>query len=273
MEAATQQNQQVIIHPTAIVDSRAILGVGVKVGPYSLIGPQVVIGDYCLIGPHVVLDGNTVIGRENQFYQFCSIGAPPQDLTYKGENTTVVIGDQNIFREYVSVHRGTMKEQGFTKMGNRSLLMAHVHVGHDVIIGDHCVVANSVNFAGHVKIADRVIIGGGTQISQFITLGRGAYIGGATAIDRDIPCFCTAYGNRARLKGINIVGMKRQGFSKQVISEVVDFFRLMESSALSPRSFIEKDEMIKEYAGNEVVAELIKTIHNSEVGIAPFMES
>ena len=148
--------------------------------------------------------------------------------------------------------------------------MAYVHCGHDVIIEDKCIVANSTNFAGHVKIGSGSIIGGGTNISQYVTLGRGAYIGGASAIDKDIPMFCTAVGNRVRLKGINIIGMRRLGIEKSVISEVVDFFRSMESSALSPRAFISHEELMSNYKGNNVVNEISDAIRKSEIGMAPF---
>ena len=205
------------------------------------------------------------------FSSSVSIGAPPQDLTYKGEPTRVIIGDKNIFREYVSIHRGTVKDNEVTKVGSNGLFMAYVHIGHDVIIGDHCIVANSTNFAGHVKVGDRVTIGGGTNISQFVSLGKGAYLGGASAIDKDIPMFCTAFGNRARLKGINIIGMRRQGYSKQQISEVVDFFRTMESSILSPKAFIDHEEFMSEFKNNIVIDEICEQVRNSQVGIATFM--
>lgn len=259
------------IHPTAIVSPKAQLAENVVVGPYCIIGDNVKVGANSSLRSHVILDGHLEIGENNQFYSFCSIGTEPQDLTYKGEPTKVVIGNNNVFREYVSIHRGTLKEEGLTRVGNDSLFMAYVHVGHDVVIGNKCVIVNSVNFAGHVKIGDRVIIGGGTNVSQFIHIGRGAYIGGASGIDRDIPPFCTAYGNRARLKGINIVGMRRHGFEKPVISEVVDFFRLMESSALAPRNFVEKVDDMSDFINNEIVQEISKSIIMSEVGIAPFM--
>ncbi len=260
------------IHSSSIVAKEAKIGRGVKIGPFCLIGPDVVIGDDTIVQSHVVIDGHTEIGVANQFFSFCSIGRPPQDSTYKNEPTKVIIGSKNIFREYVSIHRGTTKENMITKIGDENMLMAHVHVGHDVLMGNKCVVANSTNFAGHVKVSDRVIIGGGTNISQFVSLGRGAYIGGASGIDRDIPIFCTAYGNRARLRGVNIIGMRRQGIAKNVISEVVDFYRMMEASALSPRSFIDKSDLMKDYINNEIIQEMCKQIKQSEIGIAPFTD-
>lgn len=259
------------IHPSAIVSPEAVLGENVSVGPFSMIGPHVKIGNGCQIGAQVHIDGHTEIGENNVFHSFSSIGAPPQDTSYKGEPTRTVIGNNNTFREYVSIHRGTMKDQGVTRVGNNSLFMAYVHLGHDVQFGSNCVIANSTNFAGHVKIGDRVIIGGGSQISQFVSIGRGAYLGGATAIDRDIPIFCTAYGNRVKLKGVNIIGMRRQGVDKSAISEVVDFYRTMEASALSPRAFVDHEEHMAEFAGNPIIAEMVEFIRVSEVGIAPFL--
>ncbi len=258
------------IHPTAIVDKNAKLHETVKVGPFCIVGPDVVIGANTVLFSHVVVDGHTTIGENNKFFQGCSIGAPPQDNSYKGEPTRTIIGNNNTFREYCSVHRGTLKENHVTTIGDNSLFMAYVHIGHDVVMGNNCTIANSTNFAGHVRIGDRVGIGGGTQIQQWVSLGRGAYIGGASALDRDIPSFCTAIGNRAHLKGINIIGMKRQGYSKQEISEVVDFLRTIESSNISPRSFVDNAELMAEYKDNRVVIEMVDQIKKSEIGIAPF---
>jgi len=259
-----------IIHPSSIVDVNAKIHETVKIGPFCIVGPNVEIGANTTLYSHVVVDGHTTIGEGNQFFQGCSIGAPPQDTSYKGEPTRTVIGNNNIFREYVSIHRGTLKENSITQIGSNCLFMAYVHAGHDVGVGNNVIVANSSNFAGHVKIGDRVIIGGGTNISQFVTLGRGAYIGGATAIDRDIPVFCTAIGNRVYLKGINIIGLRRQGYTKQEISEVVDFYRTMEASALSPRAFVDHQEFMTEFKDNRVVQEMVEQIRKSEIGIAPF---
>lgn len=259
-----------MIHPSSLIDPQAKVHETVKIGPFCIVGPNVEIGANCVLHSHVVMDGHTIIGEGNIFFQGCSIGAPPQDTSYKGEPTRTVIGSSNTFREYVSVHRGTTKENLVTQIGNSSLFMAYVHVGHDVVVGNNCIIANSTNFAGHVKIGDRVGIGGGTQISQFVTVGRGAYIGGATAIDRDIPVFCTAMGNRVFLKGINIIGLRRQGYSKQEISEVVDFYRTMEASALSPRAFVDHAEFMAEFKDNRVVQEMVEQIKKTEIGIAPF---
>jgi len=261
------------IHETAIVSPDAKIGNNVEIGAFCMVGPNVEIGDNTSLHSHVIIKGHTKVGEGNEFFQFCSIGEAPQDTTYKGEPTRVVIGDKNIFREYVSIHRGTVKDREETTIGSENLFMAYVHMGHDVVVGSNCVFANSTNLAGHVKVGDRVIIGGGTNISQFITLGRGSYIGGASAIDRDVPLFCTAYGNRIKLKGINIIGLKRQGYEKSEISELLDFFRTMEASVLSPRAFVGHEELMEEYKANVLVDEMRQAILASEVGIAPFVMS
>lgn len=259
------------IHPTAIIHEGAELASDVTVGPFSIIGPNVKIDAGSEIQSGVIIDGHTTIGKNNKFFHYCSIGAPPQDMTYRDEPTETIIGDKNVFREYVSIHRGTLKENKQTIVGSECLLMAHVHLGHDVIVGSNCIFANSVNLAGHVKIGDRVIIGGGTNISQFVRIGRASYLGGATAIDRDIPAFSTGYGNRVKLKGINIVGLRRLGVSRQDITELVDFYRMMESSALSPRAFVDEESNIDEFKNNGLVQEMVDFIKTSKIGLAPFI--
>lgn len=259
------------IHPMAFIHPEAKLASGVKVGPFCVIGPNVEIGEGTELVSNVVVEGHTKIGKNNRFFQFCSVGAPPQDNSYKGEPTQTIIGDGNTFREYVSIHRGTTKQDQKTVIGNNSLIMAYCHIAHDCLLGNNITFANTVMLAGHVNIGDRVIIGGNSAVSQFVSLGKGAYIGGASAIDRDIPNFCTAYGNRVRLKGINIIGLKRQGHDKAAISEVVDFYRTMESSALSPRAFVDHKELMTEFANNVIVKDIADFIRKSEIGVAPFM--
>lgn len=265
------ENQiEVDIHPSALVDSKAKISAGVKIGPFTVIGPNVEIGEGTIVHSNVVIEGHTKIGKNNEIFPFCAIGTPPQDLSYKGEPTRVEIGDKNVFREYVSVHRATMKQDQVTIIGNGNLFMAKTHLGHDVVIGNSVRLVNSCNLAGHVHVNDNVIIGGGTNIAQFITLGRGAYIGGASGIDKDIPPFCTAYGNRIHLKGINIIGMRRQGWAREVISGMIDFFRTMEASNFSPRAFVDRKELMEEFLGNPIVDECAQFIRKSEIGIAPF---
>lgn len=258
------------IHPTAIVSEKAQLDPSVEVGPYCVIGDNVELGPNSKLLSHVVMEGTLKVDRDNVFYPFASIGAPPQDFSYKGEATRVEIGRKNIFREGVSIHRGTAKESKVTRIGDHNFLMAFVHLGHDVQLGSHCVMANSVNLAGHVTVADRVIMGGGIQASQFVSFGRGSYVGGASAIDRDIPPFCTAVGNRVKLRGINIIGLRRAKYDRSVIAEVVDFYRAMEASALSPRAFVNHGELMQDFKDNVIISEMETFIKGSEVGIAPF---
>ena len=258
------------IHPTAIVSSDVELGENVQIGPFSILEGNIKIGAGTQIAAHCVLKGKLTIGKDNKFYQFCSIGEAPQDLSYKGEETSVEIGDRNTIREYVSIHRATMKEGKVTKVGSGNLLMAHVHIGHDCIIGNNCIFVNSMGLAGHVKIDDNVTIGGNCGVTQYVSIGKGSYVGAASAVDRDIPSFCTAIGNRAKLKGINIIGLRRKGVSKNDISEVVDFFRSMEASALSPRSFVDHGELMNSYEDNNIVNIIATDIRSSEVGIASF---
>jgi UDP-N-acetylglucosamine acyltransferase len=257
------------IHQSSYVSKGAKLGKGVKIGPFCTVGENVELGDYTTLISHSLVEGHTKIGANNLIYPHVSIGMAPQDLSYKGEPTQVLIGDNNVFREGVTVHRATLKENLETKIGSNNYLMCYVHVAHDMEIGNNCIITNLCNFAGHVKIGDNCIIGGGTVVSQFCKLGRGSYIGGASAIDRDIPPFCTALGNRIKIKGINIIGMKRKGVPKSEISEVVDFLRQMETSSLSPKAFLEKNQNM-EYKGNPYVMEISRFIVESEIGIAPF---
>lgn len=253
-----------IIHP------KAKIGKNVTIGPFNIIGPDVTIGDNCHIHSHCVFDGIITVGKNNIFHSFCSIGTPPQDLSYKDAPTRVEIGNNNIFREYVSIHRGTTKQDCLTKLGDDCLVMAYAHIGHDVTVGNKVRITNAVNLAGHVVIGDNTIINGATNVAQFVTLGVASYIGGASAVDRDIPPYCTAIGNRIRLKGINIIGMRRMGHPKQDISEVVDFFKSIESSSLSPRTFVQHHELMVEYEKNAVIKEIAQFIKDSEIGIAPF---
>ena len=208
--------------------------------------------------------------KKISFFSFCSIGEEPQDLTYKQEETEVIIGDNNTIREYVSIHRGTLKQDKITKVGNHNLLMAKVHIGHDTIIGDNCVLVNSVNLAGHVTVGSKVIISGNCGVTQFVTIGDGVYVGASTTIDKDVPSFCTVIGNRAKLKGINIIGLRRAGFSKSDISELVTFIRSMEASPLSPRAFVDDEESVEEYKDNDIVQRLITEVKDSKAGIVPF---
>lgn len=258
------------IHPTAVIEDGAEIAEGAEVGPYSVIGPMVKLGAQTKIGPHVVIQGDTTLGERNIVHAFCSIGSDPQDLSYKGEKTKVLIGDNNVFREYISINRGTLKQDGITQIGSHGFFMSYCHVGHDVTIGDHVRLVNSCNIAGHVKIGDRAILSGGTNVSQFVSIGKAAFIGGGSAIDKDIPCYLTAVGNRVLLRGVNIVGLKRLGVDKNHISETVEFYRSMEISPTSAKSFCQNIELTQEYSQNPIVQEIIKFIIDSKLSLPSF---
>lgn len=208
------------IHETAIVHENAIIGKNVEVGPYTIIGDNVEIGDDCWIGPHVVVKGHTKMGKGNKIYQFASIGEDCQDLKYNGEVTYLEIGDNNVFRESCTIHRGTTQDQSLTKIGNNCLLMAYIHVAHDCILGDNIIMSNNATLAGHSKIANNVIIGGLTALHQFSRVGEYAMIGGCSAVNKDVPPYFMASGNYAKAQGINSVGLKRHGFSSATIMQI-----------------------------------------------------
>lgn len=209
------------IHATAIIDADARVGSNVSIGPYSIIGAGVDIGDDCIIGPHVVIQGPSRIGKRNQFYQFASIGADPQDKKFHGEQNAVLeIGDDNMFREFVSVNRGTADGGGITRIGNGNWLMAYVHVAHDCIIGNHTIFANAASLAGHVRVDDYAILGGFSLIHQFCQVGAHAFTSMGSVINRDVPPYVTVAGSFAEPKGINSEGLKRRGFSSEKILSI-----------------------------------------------------
>ncbi len=259
------------VHSTAIVDPKAILGNDVFVGPYCIIGENVKIGNGTKLISHVVIEGHTDIGERNEIHQFSSIGVPPQDKSYKNEPTKTLIGNENLFRENCTVHRATLKQDKITVIGNNGFFMTGVHFAHDCNIGDFVTMANQTMCAGHVVVGDYVQMGGACGVTPFCHVGRGAFIGAASAIDRDIPPFFTAFGNRIRLKGVNIIGLKRRGFTKEEISEFIEFYRMMEASALSPRAFVNHVDNMKDYKNNTVINEVAESISRSEIGLPPFM--
>jgi UDP-N-acetylglucosamine acyltransferase len=207
------------IHSTAIVHPKASLADDVEVGPFCLIGEHVTIGKGTRLLSHVTVDGWTEIGERNELHPFASIGGPPQHLGYKGEPTKVVIGHDNIFREYVTVNRATVQGGGATVLGSHNFLMAYVHVAHDCRLGSHLIMANAASLAGHITIGDYAIIGGLTGIHQYVRIGSYAMVGGCCALGQDLPPFMRAAGGyRARMYGLNSVGLRRQGFSTDRIS-------------------------------------------------------
>ena len=221
------------VHPSAIVDARAELASGVTIGAYSVIGPHVEVGEGTWIGAHVVLDGRIRIGRENRIFHFASLGAPPQDKKYAGEDTAVEIGDDNTIREYVTINRGTALDVGVTRLGDDNWVMAYVHFAHDVQIGSHTIFANACQLAGHVTVGDWAIFGATTLVHQFVHIGAHAFTGMGTYLPQDLPPFVTAAGNMARPYGINSEGLKRRGFTPEDIAALKRAYRTLYRSGLA----------------------------------------
>lgn len=204
-----------MIDSRAIIDPSAVIGEGVSVGPWSWIGPGVEIGAGTQVASHVVIKGPTIIGRENRIYQFSSVGEDTPDLKYKGEPTRLVIGDHNVIREGVTIHRGTVQDRSETTIGDHNLLMAYVHIGHDSVVGNNTILVNNTALAGHVWVDDWAILGGYTLVHQRCRIGAHAFTGMGTAVGKDIPAYILAYGNPAEARGINIEGLKRRGFTRE----------------------------------------------------------
>lgn len=219
-----------MIHPSAIIHPDANVGEDVKVGPYCVIGKDVKIGRNCLLSSHVVVNGNVNIGDKTQIFSFASIGSEPQDLKFKGEKTEIIIGENCKIREYCTINPGTKGGGGITKVGNNCLLMVGTHVAHDCLISDNVIFANHSTLAGHVNIERNVVVGALSAIHQFTRIGEGSMIGGMSGITGDVPPFCTAIGNRAKLNGLNVVGLKRNQVSKIEISELRKVYNYIFSS-------------------------------------------
>jgi UDP-N-acetylglucosamine acyltransferase len=218
-------HEHVTIHPSAVVSHGAELGPGVKIGPFCTVGPDVVIEAGATLVSHVVVEGHTRIGEQAQLFPFCTVGLPPQDMKYKGEPTRCEIGARTLVREHCTIHRGTATGTGVTKVGGDCMLMAVVHVAHDCQIGNHVIIANNAVMGGHVSIADHAVIGGAAAIHQFVRIGRAAMIGGVSGVEADVIPFGSVIGNRARIAGLNIIGLKRRGFDKAQIQSLHAFFR------------------------------------------------
>lgn len=217
------------IHPTAVIDSRAQLDDSVTVEPYAVIDGPVRIGSQTRIGAHAVISGHTTIGARNTIGSFCSIGAPPQDIHYKDEPTELIIGDDNLIREYVSIHRGTAKGNGKTLLGNRNMIMAYCHIAHDCTIADHVIMANVATLAGHVEIGNHANLGGLVAVHQFCRIGDYSYVGGMSGISLDIPPYVVMEGirNQMRIAGINKIGLRRSGMDRATIKNLEEAFKIL----------------------------------------------
>jgi UDP-N-acetylglucosamine acyltransferase len=253
------------IHPTAIIASDAHLADGVEIGPYTIIGSDVKIGKNTVIGPHTVIDDFTHIGENCRIFQFCSIGAPPQDLKFGGEKTRVVIGNFNTIREFVTIHRSTLSDIGVTVMGDHNLIMAYCHVAHNCKLGDHVIMSNAATLAGHVHVEDFSIISGLTGVHQFCRVGAHCMIGGCSAAVKDIPPYTIAQGNHAKLFGLNLVGLKRRNFPEKTIKAISDAYRIIFRSKMLLEDALKKAETDVEDVPE--VRHFIKFIRESERGV------
>jgi UDP-N-acetylglucosamine acyltransferase len=255
-----------MIHPTAVIYPGAVLGSNVTIGPYSIIGDKVVLGDDCQIGPHVTIEGNTNIGPGAKIFQFASIGAPPQDLSYKGEETKVEIGAGVIIREYVTIHRGTVRGRGATIIGPHSYLMAYCHVAHDCILGPGVIMANSAHLGGHIDIGERAILGGVVAVHQFVRIGDFALVGGVSGVAKDVPPYTLASGSRIYLYGLNDLGLRRNGFSTQTILQLKRAFKIAFRSSLRIQDAAEK--IRTEMAGTPEAVKFADFLVTSKRGMA-----
>ncbi len=253
------------MHETDIIAPGAQLEEGVEIGPYSIIGADVRIGKNTVIGPHTVIDDYTQIGESCRIFQFCSIGAPPQDLKFSGEKTRVVIGNFNTIREFVTIHRSTTADIGVTIMGNHNLIMAYCHVAHNCKLGNHVIMSNAATLAGHVHVEDYAIISGLTGVHQFCRVGAHCMIGGCSAAVKDIPPYTIAQGNHAKLYGLNLIGLKRRNFPEKTIKAISDAYRIVFRSKLLLEDAIKKAE--SEVEDLPEVRHFIKFIKESERGI------
>lgn len=221
------------IHPTAIVHPKAKIAPGVKIGPYSLIGEHASIGKDTRIDSHVIVEGWTEIGERCHIFPFVSIGGPPQHMRYKGEPTRVVIGNDNVIREFVTIHRATAEGGGETVLGQGNFIMAYSHIAHDCRVGNRVIMANASTLAGHIDVEDFAIVGGLVAIHQFVRVGCYAIIGGASGVPKDVPPYMCAAGNRAKLFGLNTVGLKRHGFPEATMSALKKAYRILFRSHLT----------------------------------------
>lgn len=252
------------IHPTAIIHPKAKLDSSVEIGPYSIIGEHVCIGAKTKVESHVVIDGFTQIGEECVLYPYCSIGLPPQDFKYKGEPTRVIIGDKNIFREYVTIHRGTPTGRNETVIGDHNYFMASSHVAHDSLIGNHVVMANAAALGGHITIGDHAVLGGLVGVHQFVRIGEYAMIGGGAIVVQDVPPYVTASGNRAKLYGLNRVGLKRHGFTKEKIEGLKGAYKILFRSGLTLEKAVK--EARNKWGFLQEVEALLSFVEHSERG-------
>lgn len=249
------------IHATAIVDPKAHIGADVKIGPYCVIGPNVTLGEGSVLHAHVVIDGRTSIGPRARIHPFASLGQPPQDLKYRGEPSTLEIGADALIREYVTANTGTEGGGMITSIGSNCTLLSSAHVGHDCRIGNDVIISSATLLAGHCHVADFVIFGGGAAVHQFVRIGRNAFVGGASAVESDIIPFGLVVGNRANLMGLNLVGLKRHGFTRERINAMRDAYGQIFSTDGTMRDRVA--DVAERFAGNADVMEIVNFIQSA----------
>ncbi len=254
-----------LIHPSAVIHPKAELGADVQIGPFSVIGEHVRIGDGSVIGPHVVIEGHTTLGRSNRVWQFASLGSIPQDLKFHGEPSTLEIGDGNQIREYVTMNPGTEGGGMVTRVGDNNLFMVHVHIAHDCIVGSRNVFANLATLAGHVTIEDDVVLGGISGVHQFTRVGTGAMLGGGALVTMDVPPFCIANGDRAKLFGLNVVRLKRIGGTPDEMRALKDAYRIAFNRGLKMKDAVE--EIRRTLGGSRFVDPFVDFLEKSERGV------
>lgn len=252
------------IHSTAIIDPSAVIGAGCHIGPYCIVGPSVVLGENCWLQHHVTVMGPSVIGVGNRFYSYSSIGQQTQDLKYAGEPTHLVIGDNNTFREFVSIHRGTAPGST-TRIGSAGNFLAYSHVAHDCIVGNGVIFSNNGTIGGHVEVGDYAIISGLTAVHQFCRIGKHAITGGCSKIVQDVPPFMIADGNPSEVRGLNKVGLERHGFSEESLKALRGAYKILYRSELNQQQALERLE--GELIEIEAVRELVEFIKGSKRGV------
>jgi UDP-N-acetylglucosamine acyltransferase len=253
------------VHPSAVINPRARMGRNCYIGPYSIVGPEVVLGDGVRLESHCVIDGRTTIGDETHVYPFVSIGLASQDLKYKGEEAETQIGRRNKIREFVTIHRGTEGGGRVTRTGDDCLIMAQAHIAHDSTLGNRVIMANGATLAGHVSVEDGANIGAYSGVHQFCRIGREAYVGGYSVVVKDALPFALSVGNHAKCYGLNITGMKRRGYSEEVIKSLHHAFHLLLSSKLNTSQALER--IRAEIEDSSEVSELVHFIETSARGV------
>ncbi len=253
------------IHATAVVEDGARLSPGVKVGPYAVIGPDVELGEGVYVGPHAVIEGHTTIEKGCKVFQFTSIGAAPQDIKYGGEPTKVVIGEGTQIREFVTIHRGTKEGGGTTRVGPGCMIMAYSHIAHDCQVGRGVIMANAATLAGHVHVGDFVVIGGLSAVHQFCRIGAYAFLGGMSGVNKDIPPYLRYWGQRGNVYGLNLIGLKRHGFTREILKALRDVYRIVFQREGNMKDAIEEARTI--YGDLQEVQYFLNFIEESKMGI------